>query len=61
MRRLYHERQAIQEFKKSIVLQLRDLEPAERSRRIDELTTRTIHSPFSQKRTLSRSAITANS
>ena len=57
MRRLYHERQTIQEFKKNIVLQLRDLEPAERSRRIDELTTRTIHSPFSQKRTLSLSAI----
>jgi transposase InsO family protein len=57
MRRLYHERQTIQEFKKSIVLELRDLEPAERSRRIDELTTRPLHSPFSQKRTLSRSAI----
>lgn len=57
MRRLYHERQKIQEFKKAIVLELRDLEPEERSRMIDELTTRTFHLPFSQKRTLSRSVI----
>jgi transposase InsO family protein len=57
MRRLYHERQKSQEFKKNIVLQLRDLEPEERSRRIDELTTRTFHIPFSRKRTLSRSVI----
>ena len=57
MRRLIHERQTIQEFKKNIVLELRDLEPAERSRRIDELTNQTFHSPFSRKRTLSRSAI----
>lgn len=57
MRRLYHERQTIQEFKKSIVLELRDLEPAERSQRIDELTARTLHIPFSLKRTLSRSVI----
>ncbi len=57
MRRLYHERQKIQEFKKTIVLQLWDLEPAERSRMIDELTTQTFHIPFSRKRTLSRSVI----
>lgn len=57
MYRLYHERQQIQEFKKAIILELRDLEPAERSRRIDELTGRTFHIPFSQKRTLSRSVI----
>lgn len=57
MYRLNHERQKIQEFRKNIVLELRDLEPAERSRRIDELTERTFHIPFSQKRTLSRSVI----
>jgi hypothetical protein len=57
LRRLYHERQKIQEFKKAIVLELRDLEPKERSRMIDELTTRTFHIPFSRKRTLSRSVI----
>lgn len=57
MRRLHHERQQIQAFKKAIVLELRDLEPEERSRMIDELTTRTFHIPFSQKRTLSRSVI----
>lgn len=57
MYRFYHERQKIQEFRKDIVLELRDLEPAERSRIIDELTGRTFHIPFSQKRTLSRSVI----
>lgn len=57
MHRLYHERQKIQEFRKDIVLELRDLEPAERSRVIDELTKRTFHIPYSQKRTLSRSVI----
>lgn len=57
MRRLYHERLTIQEFKKEIVLQLRDLEPAERSHMIDQLTTRTFRIPFSLKRTLSRSVI----
>ena len=57
MYRLNHERQKIQEFRKAIVLELRDLEPAERSRRIDELTERTLHIPFSRKRTLSRAVI----
>lgn len=57
MYRFYHERQKIQEFRKGIVLELRDLEPAERSRLIDELTGRTFQIPFSQKRTLSRSVI----
>lgn len=57
MHRLNHERQKIQEFRKTIVLELRDLEPAERSRMIDELTERTFHIPFSKKRTLSRSVI----
>ena len=57
MRRLYHERQEIQKFKKDIVLDLRDLEPEERSRRIDELIARTFHIPYSKKRTLSRSVI----
>jgi transposase InsO family protein len=55
--RFYHERQQIQEFKKALILELRDLEPAERSRSIGELTGRTFHIPFSQKRTLSRSVI----
>ena len=40
-----------------IVLELRDLEPEERSRMIDELTARTFHIPYSKKRTLSRSVI----
>ena len=57
MHRLYHERQKIQEFKKAIVLELRDLEPGDRSRRIDELTAGTFHIPYSKKRTLSRSVI----
>lgn len=57
MYRFYHERQKIQEFRKGIVLELRDLEPAERSRLIDELTGRTFQIPFSKKRTLSRSVI----
>ncbi|MHB1128311.1 MAG: DDE-type integrase/transposase/recombinase, partial [Bacillota bacterium] len=57
MYRLNHERQKIQEFRKTIVLQLRDLEPAERSRLIDELTERTFNIPFSKKRTLSRAVI----
>lgn len=57
MRRLYHERQEIQKFKMDIVLELRDLEPEERSRMIDELTARTFHIPYSKKRTLSRSVI----
>ncbi len=41
----------------NIVLELRDLEPEERSRRIEELTTRSFHRPFSKKRSLSRSVI----
>ncbi|MDI6913606.1 MAG: Mu transposase C-terminal domain-containing protein [Desulfitobacteriaceae bacterium] len=57
MYRLNHERQKIQEFRKAIVLELRDLEPAERSRMIDELTGRTLHIPFSRKRNLSRAVI----
>ena len=57
LRRLYHERQEIQKFKKAIVLELRDLDPEERSRRIEELTARTFHIPYSKKRTLSRSVI----
>lgn len=57
MYRLNHERQKIQEFRKDILLELRDLEPAERSRRIDELTERTFHIPFSKKRTLSRAVL----
>lgn len=57
MYRLNHERLKIQEFRKNIVLELRDLEPAERSRMIDELTGRIFHIPFSKKRTLSRSVI----
>ncbi|CAA7601370.1 Homeodomain-like [Acididesulfobacillus acetoxydans] len=57
MYRLNHERQKIQEFRKTIVLKLRDLEPAERSRLIDELTEKTFSIPFSRKRTLSRSLL----
>lgn len=57
MRRLYPERLEKKAFKMSIVLQLRDLEPEERSRKIDELTTQTFAIPFSQKKTLSRSVI----
>lgn len=57
MRRLYHERLEKKAFKMSIVLMLRDLEPQERSRMIDELTERTFKIPFSDKQTLSRSVI----
>ena len=57
MRRLYHERLEKKAFKMSIVLMLRDLEPQERSRMIDELTERTFKIPFSNKQTLSRSVI----
>jgi hypothetical protein len=38
MRRLYHERLEKKAFKMGLVLQLRDLEPAERSQKIDELS-----------------------
>ena len=57
MRRLYHDRQTIQEFKMNIVLELQDLEPAQRSRLIEELTSRSFHHPFSKKRSLSCSVI----
>lgn len=57
MRRLYHERLEKKAFKMSLVLQLRDLEPEERSRKIDELSTQTFAIPFSRKKTLSRSVI----
>ena len=57
MRRLYHERLEKKAFKMSLVLQLRDLEPEERSRKIDELSTQTLAIPFSRKKTLSRSVI----
>jgi putative transposase len=55
--RLHHDRQKIQEFRKDIILELRDLEPAERSRRINELIEQTFSIPFSRKKTLSRSVI----
>jgi len=57
MRRLYHERLEKKAFKMAIVLMLRDLEPQERARKIDELTERTFEIPFSDKKTLSRSII----
>ncbi len=57
MRRLYHERLEKKAFKMAIVLMLRDLEPQERARKIDELTERTFEIPFSNKKTLSRSVI----
>ena len=57
MRRLYYERLEKKAFKMSLVLQLRDLEPEERSRKIDELSTQTFAIPFSRKKTLSRSVI----
>jgi len=57
MRRLYHKRLEKKAFKMAIVLMLRDLEPQERARKIDELTERTFEIPFSDKKTLSRSVI----
>lgn len=57
MRRLYHERLEKKAFKMAMVLMLRDLEPRERARKIDELTEQTFEMPFSDKKTLSRSVI----
>jgi transposase len=57
VRRLYHERLEKKAFKMSIVLQLRDLEPAERSQQIDELSALTWEIPYSTKKTISRAVI----
>lgn len=57
MRRLYHERMEKEAFKMAIVLMIRDLEPQERSRKIDELIKQQFDIPYSGKKTLSRAVI----
>lgn len=57
MRRLFEERLEKKAFRMSIILMLRDLEPAERSRAIDKLTTDNMRIPYSKKNTLSRATI----
>jgi len=57
MRRLYHQRLEKKAFKMAIVLMIRDLEPEERSLRIDELAKQQFDIPYSGKKTLSRAVI----
>ena len=57
MRRLFEERLEKKAFRMSIILMLRDLEPAERSRAIDKLTIDNMRIPYSKKNTLSRATI----
>lgn len=59
MRRLYHERLEKKAFKMSIILILRDLEPQDRARIVDELTAKEFAIPYSNKKTISRTTIYA--
>jgi mRNA deadenylase 3'-5' endonuclease subunit Ccr4 len=59
MRRLYHERLEKKAFKMSIVLMLRDLEPEDRSRIVNELTAKEFEIPYSNKKTISRTTLYA--